>query len=193
MLPHTVEQLVLPLHSRFTSAWVVVSTVVGRRFPMPGSQERQPPRMPQTSIYALHCFLICDIDQPMKRISVLVFALLATASAASATTVLIDGDTFVLDGERIRIIEIDTPETFRPRCENELILGLKAKERLRALLDSGPLTVVREGHDYWRRTLAHVYAGETDIGQTMLTEGYALPYVKGPKAKASRLAQWCKS
>ena len=45
---------------------------------------------------------------------------------------------------RIRIVQIDTPETFGPRCENELILGLKAKKRLRELLDSG--TVPRKHH-----------------------------------------------
>ena len=45
---------------------------------------------------------------------------------------------------RIRIAEIDTPETFGPRCENELTLGLKAKKRLRELLDGG--TVPRKHH-----------------------------------------------
>ena len=64
--------------------------------------------------------------------------------SASARTVLIDGDTIDVGGGRIRIVEIDTPETFGPRCENELILGLKAKKRLRELLDSG--TVPRKHH-----------------------------------------------
>jgi hypothetical protein len=41
-------------------------------------------------------------------------------------------------------VEINTPETFGPRCENELILGLKAKKRLRELLDGG--TVPRRHH-----------------------------------------------
>jgi micrococcal nuclease len=88
----------------------------------------------------------------MKKLAfILAFGLLTT-SVASAATVLIDGDTIAVDGERIRILEIDTPETWRPRCENELILGLKAKQRLRELLDGeGPLTVVREGYDRWHR------------------------------------------
>ena len=60
--------------------------------------------------------------------------------SAQAATIIIDGDTIV----RIRIVQIDTPETFGPRCENELILGLKAKKRLRELLDSG--TVPRKHH-----------------------------------------------
>ena len=32
-------------------------------------------------------------------------------------------DTIDIDGVRIRIVQIDTPETFGPRCENELISG----------------------------------------------------------------------
>ena len=130
----------------------------------------------------------------MKKLAfILAFGLLTT-SVASAATVLIDGDTIAVDGERIRILEIDTPETWRPRCENELILGLKAKQRLRELLDGeGPLTVVREGYDRWHRTLAYVYVGEVNVGETLLAEGHALPYVKGPSAKAWRLLQWCKT
>jgi endonuclease YncB( thermonuclease family) len=47
---------------------------------------------------------------------------------AQAATIIID-DTIDIDGVRIRIVQIDTPETFGPRCENELILSLKAKKR----------------------------------------------------------------
>ena len=67
----------------------------------------------------------------------LIFALavtLAGALAASAATIIVDGDTIDIDGTRIRILDIDTPETSRSRCENELTLGLKAKRRLRELL-----------------------------------------------------------
>ena len=73
----------------------------------------------------------------------LALALLVPVSAQAAT-IIIDGDTIDIDGVRIRIVQIDTPETFGPRCENELILGLKAKKRLRELLDSG--TVPRKHH-----------------------------------------------
>jgi endonuclease YncB( thermonuclease family) len=60
-------------------------------------------------------------------------ALLVPVSAQAAT-IIIDGDTIDIDGVRIRI---DTLETLGPRCENELILGLRAKKRLRELLDGG--------------------------------------------------------
>ena len=82
----------------------------------------------------------------MKFLTTVALALLL-ASTATAATFLIDGDTIDVDGTRIRISNIDTPETFRPRCERELVLGLKAKERLRALLDAGPVTFTPSGKD----------------------------------------------
>ena len=101
---------------------------------------------------------------------------------------LVDGDTIAIKRERIRLLGIDTPETFRPRCDNELILGLKAKERLRQLLDSGPVSVERDGFDRFGRTLATVHAGDIDVGAVLLAEGHALPYRRGVEAKLVRLA-----
>jgi endonuclease YncB( thermonuclease family) len=129
----------------------------------------------------------------VKRPTILLALVLLVPLSASAKTLLIDGDTIDVDGTRIRIVSIDTPETFRPRCENELILGLKAKERLRALLDAGPVTYKATGKDRYGRTLAVVYAGAMDVGAQLLAEGHALPYVPGPEAKAARLAAWCGS
>ena len=82
----------------------------------------------------------------MFRTTLIALALLAPLSA-SAATILIDGDTIRVDGVTIRIVDIDTPETHRSRCENELVLGLKAKERLRALLDSGTVSFKPIGTD----------------------------------------------
>ena len=75
---------------------------------------------------------------------------LAAFAAVSALTVpaaanvnIVDGDTATIDGITIRLVEIDTPETFRSRCEHELVLGLAAKARLRELLDAGAITYER--------------------------------------------------
>ena len=42
---------------------------------------------------------------------------------ATGTVAIVDGDTSSVGRERIRLLAIDTPETFRSRCENELVLG----------------------------------------------------------------------
>ena len=121
--------------------------------------------------------------------SLLALALL-TAPASAATRV-IDGDTIEVDGLKIRIAEIDTPETGRARCQREYELGQAAKRRLIELLNEGELTVVVVGDGGFNRALAYVYAGEVDVGGTLLSEGHALHWTPGPKSKAARMAHWC--
>jgi endonuclease YncB( thermonuclease family) len=123
-------------------------------------------------------------------------ALIAWAAPATAGTVaIVDGDTIRIESESIRICEIDTPETWHSRCENELILGLRAKERLRALINMGEVTVERTGLDRYRRTLATVWVntddGPLNVGERLLSEGYALRYRPGGDAKLARLRTWC--
>src|SRR3546814_17471606 len=52
---------------------------------------------------------------------------------------VVDGDTFWIDGEKVRVADIDAPETHPSRCAEEARLGKAATERLRALLDAGPV------------------------------------------------------
>jgi endonuclease YncB( thermonuclease family) len=70
--------------------------------------------------------------------------------------------------------------------ERDLMLGLKAKARLRELLDGGTVTFKPTGHDYYRRTLAHVYVDGQDVGAKLVAEGHALRWSPGPQAKAAR-------
>ena len=115
-----------------------------------------------------------------------------STSTLAAKVNLIDGDTLKIDGKTIRIVEIDTPETFQSRCENELILGLKAKERLAQLVrGSADVTYEPTGFDRFGRTLAHVFAGDMNVGETLVKEGHALRHEKGGEAKAARLKVWC--
>lgn len=113
--------------------------------------------------------------------------------------VVIDGDTVALPGnpaERIRIYNIDAPETRNAHCEAEAVAGLKAKERLAQLLRGGPVTVDRcepSGRctDVYGRTLARLSAGGRDLGTVLVTEGRALPWSTGAAARAARTAYWC--
>ena len=123
---------------------------------------------------------ICDQSSSLCLLPTLGIGI---AKAASPNVVIIDGDTIAIGREHIRILSIDTPETFHSRCENELVLGLRAKERLRELLDGGDIRIERDGQDRYRRTLANVFAGGIDVGATLLKEGFALPYQPGGAAK----------
>jgi endonuclease YncB( thermonuclease family) len=105
--------------------------------------------------------------------------------------VIIDGDTFALGREKIRIENIDAPESFRSRCEAELELALRAKERLATLLRSGPIIITRSGEDRYRRTLARIQVGDRDVGQVLVREGLALPWRGSATAREERLRHWC--
>ena len=118
-------------------------------------------------------------------------AVAASSIPAQRPVLLVDGDTVDIDGTRIRLLDIDAPESFRSRCEAELVAGLAAKERLRALLETGPVSYAPKGHDRYGRTLAHVYAAGADVGHQLLVEGLALPYEPGRAAKVARLRHWC--
>ena len=52
---------------------------------------------------------------------------------------VVDGDTFWMQGSKIRIADIDTPEISDPKCQSEYDLGMKAQGRLRELLNEGLL------------------------------------------------------
>jgi endonuclease YncB( thermonuclease family) len=114
--------------------------------------------------------------------------------------VIIDGDTVALPcavpargcAEKIRFIDIDAPETFRPNCENERAVGLQAKARVAELLRGATGYVERSGRkDRYGRTLANLTTADGDVGQALLNARLALPYKPGKVAKARRLAHWC--
>jgi micrococcal nuclease len=114
--------------------------------------------------------------------------------------IIIDGDTVALPcavpargcAEKIRFIDIDAPETFRPTCDNERAVGLRAKARVAEMLCGATVYVERSGRkDRYGRTLANLTTADGDVGQALLNAGLALPYKPGKVAKARRLAHWC--
>jgi endonuclease YncB( thermonuclease family) len=118
-------------------------------------------------------------------------AVVGSETFDGSRVVIIDGDTFALGQERIRILNIDTPETRSSHCENELVQGLRAKERLAALLRPGRIDVARDGRDRYGRTLARVSTQGRDVGEVLVREGLALRWQDGPEAKAARIRHWC--
>jgi len=81
---------------------------------------------------------------------------------------VVDGDTFRLHGERIRILGIDTPERGEPGSG-------RATYRLLALLRFGNVVIVRHGKDVYCRTLADVYVDGWNVAAVLRAEGYAKP------------------
>jgi len=99
---------------------------------------------------------------------------------------VVDGDTFWYAGEKIRIIDINTPETSRPECAFEAELGARATERLTVLLNDGPFELQTKGRnkDQYGRLLRTVYRDGESLGDMLVREGLAEDW-KG------RRSSWC--
>lgn len=110
----------------------------------------------------------------------------AQASYPAIGIRVIDGDTISLNSERIRIANIDTPETSpRAACSYERELAERATSRARALFrNAQAVTVIRSGTDRYGRTLARVSLDGRDFGRTMVSEGLAVRW-------AGRQHEWC--
>ena len=94
---------------------------------------------------------------------------------------VIDGDTFGIGSERIRILGLDAPETHPSRCTQEAQLGNAATAKLTALLESGTVTMSGSGHDRYGRELRRVFVNGADVAQTMIAAGLARSYDGGKK------------
>lgn len=85
---------------------------------------------------------------------------------------VIDGDTFVVAGEHIRLSEIDAPE-IHGRCGAETALAAMARSRLTKLLNHRTIMIDREGIDRYGRTLATVMSDGVDVSEVLYREGLA--------------------
>jgi micrococcal nuclease len=88
---------------------------------------------------------------------------------------VVDGDTFWMGGEKIRIADIDAPETHPPRCAYEADLGQRATVRLRELLSDGSieLQAIDRDHDQYGRKLRIVIRNGESLGLRLVQEGLA--------------------
>lgn len=98
----------------------------------------------------------------------------------------VDGDTAWVDGMKIRIADIDAPETHPPRCAHEAELGERATLRLAQLLSAGPITLtsVDRDEDRYGRKLRVVERDGRSLGDQLVAEGLARPWT-------GRRRPWC--
>ncbi len=120
-----------------------------------------------------------------------------SASAASSpqfavcgmfrSTCVVDGDTIWLDGDKIRIADIDTPEISQPQCDWEFAQGIKARDRLVVLLNAGPFEVSPIGSrdtDQYGRKLRVLSRDGRSIGDILVSERLARTW-------SGRREPWC--
>ena len=101
-------------------------------------------------------------------------------------TCVVDGDTFWLEGIKIRIADINTPEISQPSCAAERELGWRATRRLVELLNAGPFVLEVQGRekDRYGRALRVVTRKGRSLGAVLEVEGLA-EHWKG------RRGNWC--
>lgn len=110
---------------------------------------------------------------------------IALCTEAPRVTCVVDGDTFWLEGEKIRIADINTPET-HSRCASERVLGERAALRLVSLLNAGPYSLELKGRaqDRYGRALRVVTRRGRSLGETLIAEGLAEPW-------RGKRSDWC--
>ncbi|HAW36790.1 MAG TPA: nuclease [Erythrobacter sp.] len=113
----------------------------------------------------------------------LIAAALAVCAPGPRDHCVHDGDTVWLDGEKIRIADIDTPE-LNGECASERKLALRARNRLVELLNVGPFDISRSGTDRYGRTLAVLHRSGNSIGGQLVAEGLA-------RIWSGRREPWC--
>ncbi len=99
---------------------------------------------------------------------------------------VVDGDTFWLDGEKIRIADLNAPEVSSPKCASEARLGARATDALIVQLNAGPFTLERtpRDEDRYGRKLRRVTRGGESVGDAMVGAGVARWYGEGRRG-------WC--
>lgn len=100
-----------------------------------------------------------------------------SASASTVISSVYDGDTVTLStGEKIRLLQIDTPELASSEC-----YGNEARSALVALLNSKAGISLKEDPkldkvDRYGRLLRYIFVGKTNVNLKMVEMGAAAPY-----------------
>ena len=120
----------------------------------------------------------------MKKILGILILWLLTSNISFADNLkIIDGDTIILNGEKIRFSGIDTPE-LKQTClkdDQEVNCGMIAKMLLVKKIDNNTPKCISEGQDAYKRTLAECFVNGESLSAFLVRSGYAFAYRKYSK------------
>ena len=110
---------------------------------------------------------------------------------------VVDGDTIDVDidlgfnisySQRVRLAGIDTPES-RTTDKKEKVLGLEVKQRLKDILASASIVVIRtqkpDSTEKYGRVLGWLFVdgAEKSVNEALIADGYAWGYMGETKIK----------
>ena len=106
------------------------------------------------------------------------FAWPASSETLSGQARVIDGDTFAVAGQRVRLHGIDAPET-RQTCSRDgrkWACGRAATKAMRRLVGRDPVRCEVRNRDRYGRAVATCFAGGRDLQRQLVRQGLALAY-----------------
>ena len=113
---------------------------------------------------------------------------------------IVDGDSIILNGEKIRFSGIDTPELKQTCLQNgkKIDCGMFAKILLVKKIGNNTPQCISEGKDFYKRTLAECFVNGESLSSFLVRSGYAFAYRKYSTkfikdeefAKANKLGMW---
>ena len=135
-----------------------------------------------------------------KFLAILVLGLLICNTSFADSLRVVDGDTIVLNGEKIRFSGIDSPE-LKQTCmdgEEKIFCGRIAKMLLITKIGNQTPECISEGKDAYKRTLAECFVKGESLSVFLVRSGYAFAYRKYSKkfikdeefAKKNNVGMW---
>ena len=135
-----------------------------------------------------------------KFIGILVLSLIWSGISSANSLRVVDGDTIILNGEKIRFSGIDTPE-LKQTClkDNEEVgCGMFAKMLLIKKIGNDTPICIGKKKDFYKRTLAECFVNGESLSSFLVRGGYAFAYRKYSKkfiedekyAKQNKLGLW---
>ncbi|RVD39545.1 thermonuclease family protein [Mesorhizobium sp. M4A.F.Ca.ET.020.02.1.1] len=129
-----------------------------------------------------------------------------TLPLARTQFTITDGDTIRLNGaaKGTRLVGFNAPESIEPRCTVEADIGRRAKARLTELVASArlELKMIRcscpagtEGTNRcnYGRSCGSLFANGQDVGDVLISEGLAVPFICGDTSCPPTPRPWCAS
>ena len=113
---------------------------------------------------------------------------------------IIDGDTIVLNGEKVRFSGIDAPE-LKQTCiqdDEKVECGLSAKMLLVKKIGNSIPKCISEGKDVYKRIIAECFVNGESLSKFLVRSGYAFAYRKYSNkfikdeefAKTNKIGMW---
>ncbi len=113
-------------------------------------------------------------------IGLLIYHFFINTETKAQTLKVIDGDTIILNGEKIRFSGIDAPE-MKQMCSKDgqkIFCGMLAKMILIKRIGNETSNCIKEGKDRYDRTLAECFVNGESLSSFLVRSGYAFAYRK---------------